>query len=276
MSLFQYGFVQNAVVISILIAFLCPLIGMFLVLRRNSLIGDTLAHSSLAGVALSLLTNTNPIVGAFVFTSFAGILIEALRKYFRRHADLVLSIVLALSVGIAITVISSGNLKASPDSFLFGSILTVTRADVLFVSGLTLVSAVVIYKIFHQLVYISFDEEIARIASVRVTWLNYAFSILVSATIAMALRIVGVLVLSTLITIPVATAMQLGHGLKRTIWYAIGISLLDILLGLFLSFAFNVATGGMTALVSVGVLLIVILYKRLFAAGNRPQTVVCE
>jgi len=276
MSMFSYAFVQNAFIISVLIAVLCPIIGIFLVLRRNSLIGDTLAHSSLAGVALSLLTNTNPIIGAFVFTSFAGILIEALRKYFRRHADLVLSIVLALSVGVAITVISSGNLRTSPESFLFGSILTVTRTDVVFVLVLTVLSAVLVTRLFHQLVYISFDEEIARIAGVRVTWLNYAFSILVSATIAMALRIVGVLVLSTLITVPVATAMQLEHGLKKTILYAIGISLADILLGLFLSFTFNVATGGMTALVSVTVLLAVMLAKRLITMSTQKRMRRCQ
>ena len=124
--MFEYEFMQNAFIISILISLVCPMIGMFLVLRRYSMIGDTLAHASLAGVAVGLLVKVNPIVSAFVLTSAFGLLIEALRQRFRRYAELILVIILALSVGIAITIISSGLVHANVEAFLFGSILTVS------------------------------------------------------------------------------------------------------------------------------------------------------
>ena len=96
----QYGFMQNAFIVSFFIGILCPSIGLFLVLRRYSLIGDTLSHSSLAGVTLALASGINPILGAFIFTTAAGALIEALRNAFKEYQDLILSIVLSLSVGI--------------------------------------------------------------------------------------------------------------------------------------------------------------------------------
>ncbi|MDR1651606.1 MAG: metal ABC transporter permease, partial [Synergistaceae bacterium] len=120
---------QNALAVSLAISILCPCIGIFLVLRRYSMIGDTLSHASLAGVTIGLLSGYSPILGAFIFTSACGALIEFLRGYFKKHTDLILAIVLSLSVGTAITLISSGKLRANADSFLFGSILTVSRFD---------------------------------------------------------------------------------------------------------------------------------------------------
>ena len=259
----QYQFVQNAIAISLMIAILCPCIGVFLVVRRYSMIGDTLAHSSLAGVSLGLLFDKNPIIGAFLFTSFCGALIEFLRKYFKKYTDLILSIVLSLSVGIAISIISSGKLNANAETYMFGSILTVTGTDLMTVFILALVSVFMIISLYHQLLYISYDEEAARVANVRVQLINYVFSILVASCIAASVRIVGVLVLSSMISLPVAAAMQLEKGFKFTLIAAIIISVFDIMTGLFLSYYINVAPGGFTAIVSVIVLLLVIIIKRI-------------
>ncbi len=133
MALFQYSFMQNAIFVSIFISILCPCIGIFLVLRRYSMIGDTLSHASLAGITIGLMSNQSPVLGAFIFTSLCGALIEFLRSYFKKYTDLILTIVLSLSVGTAITIISSGKLHANADSFMFGSILTVTRFDMIMV-----------------------------------------------------------------------------------------------------------------------------------------------
>ena len=128
--MFEYTFMQNAIIVGVLISLVCPMIGIFLVLRRYSMIGDSLAHASLAGVAIGLLLEANPILSAFLLTSFFGVLIEALRNTFRRYAELVLIIVMSLSVGIAITIISAGLVHTNVESFLFGSILTVSESDV--------------------------------------------------------------------------------------------------------------------------------------------------
>lgn len=257
----SFEFMQNAVLVSLLISILCPCIGVFLVLRRYSMIGDTLSHASLAGVSLGLLLGQNPILGAFVFTSLSGALIEFLRRYFKKQADLILSIVLALSVGVAITIMSSGKLRVSADAFMFGSILTLTRMDVYLVLGLSLLSVLALIFLYHQLVYIAFDEEAAKVAGVKTGLINYVFSILVASAISVSIRIVGVLVLSSMLALPVATALQLEKGFRQTLLFSILFSILDIMAGLFLSYYLGVAPGGFTALVSVFVLIVVMAGK---------------
>jgi len=259
----EYDFMQNAIIVSIFISVLCPCIGIFLVLRRYSMIGDTLSHASLAGIAMGLMANQNPVLGAFVFTSICGALIEFLRTYFKKYTDLILSIVLSLSVGIAITIISSGKIHANADSFMFGSILTVTRLDMFMVIGLSLVSVLALIFLYNQMLYISYDEEAAQIAGVKVKLINYVFSILVASAVSVSIRIVGVLVLSSMIALPVATALQLGKGFKATLIFSVVFSMIDIMLGLFLSYYLNVAPGGFTALVCVAVLILVLIFKKL-------------
>jgi zinc transport system permease protein len=259
----QYAFMQNAFVVSLFISLLCPFIGIFLVLRRYSMIGDTLAHSSLAGVAGGLLINVSPILGAFVFTSLCGALIEFLRAYFKKYTDLILTIVLSLSVGVAITIMSSGSIHADINAFMFGSILTVTTSDLITVICLSIVSVITLIALYNQLVFIAFDEEAAKIAGVKVKIINYIFSVLVAATISVSIRIVGVLVLSSMIALPVAAALQLKKGFKITLIASVIVSVIDIMSGLIISFYAGCAPGGMTALVSVFMLCLVIVFQRL-------------
>ncbi|MEN6419696.1 MAG: metal ABC transporter permease [Clostridiaceae bacterium] len=269
--MFQYAFMQNAFFVSICISILCPCIGIFLVLRRYSMIGDTLSHASLAGITIGLLTNQNPILGAFLFTSICGALIEFLRRYFKKYTDLILTIVLALSVGTAITVISSGKLHANADSFLFGSILTVTEFDIYMVLILSVISVAALILLYHQMLYIAYDEEAAQVAGVKVRLINYIFAVLVASAISVSIRIVGVLVLSSMIALPVATALQLGKGFKATLNFSIVFSVIDIMAGLFLSYYLNVAPGGFTALVSVGVLILVMVGKKIYSGAIRAR-----
>lgn len=257
----SYGFMQNAIVISFFIAIICPSIGIFLVLRRYAMIGDTLAHASLAGAALGIATGQNPIIGAFVFTSLCGVLIEFLRAYFRRYTDLILNIVLSFSIGIAITLISSGRLNMSADAFLFGSVLTVTDRDMMTVIVLSVLAVGTLLLLYNQLIYIAYDEDAAKIVGVKVKRINYIFAMLVAAAIAVSIRIVGVLVLSSMIALPVATALQLEKGFKLTLIFSIIFSITDIMVGLVGAYYLNVAPGGFTALVSVFILLSVIIIK---------------
>lgn len=255
----QYAFIQNAIIVSFLISIICPCIGMFLVIRRYSMIGDTLSHSSLAGISIGLLCNVNPILGAFIFTSGCGILIEALRKHFKKYTDLILSIVLSFSVGIAISIMSSGKLRANAESFLFGSILTITKTDMKLVIILTVLAVLLTCFFYHQMIYLAFDEEIAKISGVKTKLINYLFSILVSACIAVSVQIVGVLVLSSMIALPVATALQFKKGFLHTLLIAVGISILDIMSGLIVSYYLDIAPGGCTAVISVIILVLIIL-----------------
>lgn len=271
--MFEYMFMQNAFIVAVLIALVCPLIGIFLVLRRYSMIGDALAHASLAGVAVGLLVHANPVMSAFAVTSFFGLLIEMLRNKFKRYAELILVIILSFSVGIAITIISSGAVRANVESFLFGSMLTVTNDDVISVIILSAVTVATVVFLFPQLVMLTFDEDAAKIAGVKSQMINYIFSVLVAATISVSIRVVGILVISSLIALPVATSLQLHRGFRSTMLYAVFFSLFDVIAGLILSFEAGTAPGGLTAVISVIVLLAVIavMQMRRIIDGRRRE-----
>lgn len=260
--IFQYSFMQNALMAAIFISILCPAVGVFLVLKRYSMMGDTLAHASFAGVAIGLVTGMNPILSAFVFTSLCGVLIELLRYYYKKYAELILAIVLTLSVGIAITLISSGKIGANINSFLFGSILTVTREDLLTMLILSIISVFILIFFFNRLLYITFDEEGAQIAGIKVRMINYIFAILVATTISVSIRIMGILVISSMIAIPVASALQLNKGFKATLIYSITFGFIDIIAGLVLSVYIDCAPGGTISLMSIFVLIVVILFNK--------------
>lgn len=267
--MFEYTFMQHAFIVAVLISVVCPLIGIFLVLRRYSMIGDALSHASLAGVAVGLLVDANPVLSAFAVTSLAGLGIEMLRRRFRRYGELILVIVLSLSVGVAITIISSGLVHANVEAFLFGSMLTVTEEDVWAVVFLSIISAAAIIKLYPQLVMLTFDEDGALIAGVKSRLITYIFAVLVAATISVSIRIAGILVISSLIALPVATALQLRTGFKRTMAFSVLFSFIDVILGLCTAYWIDAAPGGLTAIIAVIVLLLVMAWKEM-SDGARP------
>lgn len=246
----------------VVVSVLCPIIGLFIVLRRNSMIGDTLSHSSFAGVAIGLVLGVNPIISAFLFTTICAVIIEFLRGYYKKYAELVMSIVLTLSLGIAIILISTGKANANVNSYLFGSILTVSKSDLLIIATAGIICLLILKVIYNKLIYITFDEEGAKTAGINVKFINYLFTILVGATISLSIRIMGILVISSIIVVPVATSMQLKKNFNKTLILSVLFGLIDILLGLVLSYYFNSAPGGTIALTSVIVLVITLLLKR--------------
>lgn len=257
----QYEFMQNAIIVSILIAIMSPTIGIFLIQRRQSMIGDTLAHSALAGISIGLLINKNPIVSAFIFSSLIVGVIEILRFYFKKYSEISLSVIMSLSVGVAITLISSGRINANVNSYLFGSILTVSKSEVYVVLFLSIISLLTIVLIYDKLLCWVFDEYNSKVNGINVNVIRVIFSILTSSAIAISIKIVGTLVISSILILPVATAMQFSFGFKKTLVASILISLIDILISLYLSFILNLAPGGVIALNSVFTLLFVILIK---------------
>ena len=260
--MFEFDFMRNAFMAGVVVSVLCPIIGLFIVLRRNSMIGDTLSHSSFAGVAIGLVFGMNPIISAFLFTTICAVIIEFLRGYYKKYAELVMSIVLTLSLGIAIILISTGKANANVNSYLFGSILTVSKSDLLIIATAGIICLLILKVIYNKLIYITFDEEGAKTAGINVKFINYLFTILVGATISLSIRIMGILVISSIIVVPVATSMQLKKNFNKTLILSVLFGLIDILLGLVLSYYFNSAPGGTIALTSVIVLVITLLLKR--------------
>lgn len=255
----QYTFMQNALIASFLISLLCPCVGVFLVLKKHSMVGDALAHSSLAGVTIGLLLGYDPIISAIVFTTICAVFMETLRNYYKKYSDLILVIILTLSVGIAITLISSGKIHTNVNSFLFGSILTVSRKDLYTIFFLSIISFIILYSLYSKLLYITFDEDGAKVTGINLKFINYLFAILVGCTISVSIRIIGMLVISSMIAIPVATALQLKKNFKKTLLFSILFGSIDMLSGVIISYYYNCAPGGSIALVSVATLILVII-----------------
>lgn len=261
--MFQLDFMRNAFIAGSIISILCPIIGLFIVLRRNSMIGDTLSHSSFAGVAIGLVLNINPILTAFLFTSVCAIIIEALRGHFKKYAEMVMSIVLTLSLGIAIVLISTGKASTKVNSYLFGSILTVSKSDILMIGIAGVICLVIIFLIYNKLVYVTFDEEGAYTTGINVKLINYLFTLLVGATVSLSIRIMGILVISSIIVVPVATAMQLKVNFKKTLIFSVIFGFIDIMVGLISSYYLDSAPGGTIALTSVFMLLFILIFKKI-------------
>lgn len=255
----QYEFMQNALIAGFFISILCPLVGIFLVLKRYSMMGDTLSHASFAGIAIGLVVGIDPLLASFGFTSFCGIFIEFLRNYYKKYSELVMSIILTLSIGIAIILISTGKASANVNSILFGSILTVSRKDLLIILAIGIICILIISSLFSKLIYVTFDEEGAKAIGINVSLVNYIFTLLVGATISVSIRVMGILVISSMIVVPVATALQLKKGFKTTLIWSIIFGFLDIFIGIITSFYIDSAPGGTIAVTSVIILIITLI-----------------
>lgn len=247
----------------VIVAAIAPLIGIFLVLRRYSLIADTLAHVSLAGITLALLLGWNPLFAALGTTLAASLGIEKLRSTKRVYGESALAIFLSGSLALAIVLISLGNgLSTNVFNYLFGSIVTVTSSDVLTILALAFVVSMMIFFFYKEIVYISFDEESARVSGIPVRTINALLIIATALTVSLAIPIVGVLLISALIVIPAVTALQWRTSFLKTILIAEIYSIFSVTFGIMTSFYFNLSTGGTIVLTMIGIFLLTMLLTK--------------
>ncbi|PKK39410.1 Zinc ABC transporter, inner membrane permease protein ZnuB [Clostridiaceae bacterium JG1575] len=257
----SYDFMRNALSAGFLVAILCPVVGTFLVLRRFSMMGDTLSHSAFAGVTLGLFLGINPSFASLFYTVASAVLIEWLRNRFKSYQEVVMAIVMTFNVGLAILIASRGR-TAGVNSFLFGSILTVEFKDLVLIAVVTFLCLCFIRLFYDQLLYVTFDEEGARISGIKVPLMNYLFTILAGAAVGVSIRITGLLVISSILVLPVAAAMNLHQGFRRTLFLSVLFGLIAVLTGLVLSYHADSAPGGTIALVSVACLLVSFLLRK--------------
>lgn len=250
LELFQYGFVLRGVEAGLLIGLVAPMIGIFLVLRRYSLIADTLAHVSLAGVAIGLLLKINPLLTALGASALSALAMERLRANKKIYGETALSIFLSGSLALAVVLISLAHgFNVDLLSYLFGSIVTVSQTDVYLILVLSLVIMIALVAFYKELVYISFDEQAARVSGIPVRLLNDLFILLAAATIAIAIPIIGILLISALLVLPVVIALQFKKSFKTTLFLAEIVSIGSVLLGILVSFYLNISTGGVIVLI---------------------------
>ncbi len=261
LEIFQYTFMQKAFLVGLLIAIITPCIGMIVVLKRLSMIGDALSHNSLAGVAAGLVLGFNPILGAVIFAITSSFAIERIRKAFPQYSEISISVI--MSVGIGLAGILSGFVKnsASFNSFLFGSIVAITDFELYIVIILSCIVMVAVILLYKELFYMTFDEESARLSGIPVKVIDFIFTLLTAITISISARTVGALVISSLMVLPVATAMQLSKSYKQTLIYSILIAVTCMVIGLYISYYAGLKPGGTIVLVGVALLLCVLVYK---------------
>jgi len=264
MEMLQYSFMQRAVWAGIVVGIICPLIGMFLVLRRFSMIGDALAHVSLAGVALGLVAGVNPTILALAFSGMGALAIEYLHRFYHRYAEISLAIIIAAGMSAAVILLSLGRgTTATVTSFLFGSVVTLSRLDIYIITAVGLTVTGLVFILHRRLFYICFDEEAARVAGIPVSGVNFFFTLLVAMTAAVSMRIVGSLLVSSLMIIPVAAALQVGRSFRQALAFSVVSALTSAMAGITLAFYLDLPPGAAIVLVSLVVLVITILTKRL-------------
>jgi zinc transport system permease protein len=257
LDIFQYSFIVRGLEAGIIVAIIAPLIGIFLVIRRYSLIADTLSHVSLAGIAVGLLLGINPVLTALGATIVASLGIERLRTSKRVYGESALALFLSGSLALAIVLLSLNHgLNANLFSYLFGSIVTVTGTDVIIIFVLAIVVIVTLLLFYKELIYVSFDEDAAKVSGVPVKLINTILIFLAAITVSLAIPIVGVLLIAALMVIPVVSALQLRQSFLKTVLYAEGISLFSVISGIFLSFYLNISTGGTIVLIMLAIFLI--------------------
>ena len=261
---FAYDFLTRALIAGILVAVLAPTLGIFLTVRRYSLIADTLSHASLAGVAVGILLGIDPILSAVVVAVISAIGIERLRLNGSLNGESVLALFLSGSLAFAVVVMSATKtFNGGVLAYLFGSITTVTVQDLWIIGGLTVVTLGIIAKLFHKLFLMSFDEDIARANGLPVTAYSLLLAVLTATTVAISMRVVGILLIGALMIIPVLSASQWKQGFRATLFISVLISLICVLVGLFLSYVFNLATGGTIVLCTIIAFIVSLIGKRL-------------
>lgn len=265
MEIFQYDFMKRAFLVGMLLAVITPCIGVIIVLKRLSMIGDAISHTSLAGVAAGLLFGINPILGAIIASVGAALSIEIIRKKIPQYAEL--SIVIIMSAGIGLAGLLSGMVKSSVNfnSFLFGSIVAISDFELFLVIGVSFIVMLTFVLLYKELFYISLDERAAILSGIAVKTINFIFTILTAITVSVAARTVGTLIVSSLMVIPVVSAMQLGKSYKLTVLYSVFFALLSTVVGLFTSFYATLKPGATIVIINIVILFLVISFRNLFA-----------
>ncbi|WP_126424704.1 metal ABC transporter permease [Brevibacillus marinus] len=267
----QYDFLRYTLFSGLLIGLICPILGTFLIVRRLSMMADGLSHVTLSGVAAGMVlskkvaffSGVNPLFFGMLFAVFGSLFIERMRKVYRAYQDLAIPITLSAGLGLFTVLVSlADGFNTDLYAYLFGKIVTVTREDLLALLGVACAVLVTVVLIYKELFAVSFDEEFARVSGVSYRWINLWFMILVALTIAASMRIVGVLLISALITLPVAASLQLAASFRQAMLLAILFAETAVLSGLYVAYQLDWASGGTIVLAAVFILLAVLAGKR--------------
>jgi zinc transport system permease protein len=253
-EILQYEFMQRALIAGIAISISCSLIGLFLILKRFSLFGDAMSHVAFGGIALGLFLKSNPIWVSLIVSIIGALAIIKLNSSKRIYSDSSISVLLSLGLAMGLVLISlSGGFSIDITSYLFGSILLVNIEETLSTILLSVIVIAFVILFYKKLVYLVFNEEQALVNGINTVVLNILFITLATIAIVMSIRLIGVLMVSSLLIIPNVSSLLLGYGFKKTILLSICFSLISVILGIILAYEWNITPSGMIVITAAGI-----------------------
>lgn len=269
MEIVTSEFFQRALIGGVFIGLTAPLMGIFLVLRRLSMIGDTLSHVSIAGVALGFLIGVYPLAVGLLFAIAASFGIEKLRKAYKTYAELSLAIMMSGGVALASLLFTFGKgFNMNVNSYFFGSIFTLSDTDLYVIGAVAAVVLIAIRTQQKELFLITFDEDAAAVSGLPVRFYNVMISVLTALVISVSIKIVGALLVSALLTIPAACSLIIARSFKHSVISVVIIGELAVVAGLLIAGVWNLAPGGTIVLLLIVILLLMLVLKRGLKLGG--------
>jgi zinc transport system permease protein len=272
-EIFSYSFMQRALISGILVGILCAVLGVFLVLRRLSLIGDGLAHVTFGSVALALSLKAQPTyvtLAALPVVLLSSLGILKLTEKARIYGDAAIGIVSAAGIAGGIIIAgATGGFNVDLFSYLFGNILAVSSSETILAGVLFCVVIAVVTVNYNRLFAITFDEELARSSGIKVERINALLALLTALTVVLAMKLVGILLVSALLIIPPVTALQVARSFRLTIILAALFSVFSVTAGILLSFSLNLPSGGVIVLLNIVLLMLSLGWRRVFRSQGR-------
>lgn len=273
MNLLEYEFLRNTFFTGIIIGVIAPLLGAFIVVRRLSLIADALSHVTLAGIAFGLLLEKKtgamlitPFYSGLGFSIIGSLIVERLRRVYTAFQELAIPIILSGGVGLSVIFISIANgFNTDLYNYLFGSVSAVSRQDLYSIIIIAIIVCAVIFLLYKELFLLSFDEEQAVVTGIHAKRIHFIFIVITALVIAASIRIVGVLLVSALMTLPVAASIRIAKGFKQTIIYAIIYGETAVILGLISGYYLEIPPGGTIVMLLILLLIVTIIMKKLTA-----------
>lgn len=260
----QYDFIIRAILVGSLIALSSAFLGIFLVLQRQSMIGDGLAHVSFATIAIALFFNQSPLLVSIPLVILASFVIIKLNDKAGINGDAAIGLISAFAVALGVLISSlSQGFNIDLFSYLFGSILVISKLDVMLSIILSIVVIILIIFNYNSLFAITYDQEFSSVVGIDTDRMKYLVSILTSITVVLGIRVVGTMLISSMIIFPTVTALLVSNGFKDTILISTIISVLSVVLGIFISYIFNLPTGATIVMINGIVFVIILLFRKL-------------
>ena len=253
-AFFEYDFLQRALIAAVLVGFAAPLVGVFLVQRRLALLGDGMGHVALTGIGLSMVLGSAPLPTAMVAAAIGALIVEFIRSRSRTAGDLALALVFYGGIAGGVVLASAADSgSANLTQYLFGSITTVTSTDLKALAVLVLAIAVTLAIAGRSIWLISLDEDVAKVQGVRVMASSALLTVLAAVVVVVGMRVVGILLVSALMIIPVAAAQQVTRSFRATMIGGVVVGVISAMTGLLASYTLDVAPGGMIVVVALTV-----------------------